>query len=225
MPKQKDLKRLVRARMQKTGESYTAARAQLVKKRAPKAATPKATPAADLAEKAGMSDASVAKATGKNWKQWVAALDAKGAQTLAHGKIAALLHAEFAVPDWWAQMVTVGYERIRGLREKGQRRGGGYDVSKSKTYPVSLAELWPAFEQRERWLGRARPTVRTTHPSKTARWKWEDGTTVAIGFTAKGAAKCQLALQHGRFATRAQADEMRAWWAERLEALGELLGE
>ena len=35
MPKQKDLKRLVRERMAKTGESYTAARAQLITKRNP----------------------------------------------------------------------------------------------------------------------------------------------------------------------------------------------
>jgi hypothetical protein len=32
MPRQKDLKRLVRARMRKTGEAYTAARAQILKK-------------------------------------------------------------------------------------------------------------------------------------------------------------------------------------------------
>ena len=31
MPKKKDLKRLIRTRMQKTGESYTAARSQFVK--------------------------------------------------------------------------------------------------------------------------------------------------------------------------------------------------
>ena len=42
MPRQKDLKRVVRARMQKTGESYTAARLQLVRK--------KEEPKADLAK-------------------------------------------------------------------------------------------------------------------------------------------------------------------------------
>jgi hypothetical protein len=36
MPTQKDLKRLVRARMKKTGESYTAARARLLAKRPPR---------------------------------------------------------------------------------------------------------------------------------------------------------------------------------------------
>lgn len=44
MPKQKDLKRVIRSRMQKTGESYTAARAQLLRKREP---------ATDYAAKAG----------------------------------------------------------------------------------------------------------------------------------------------------------------------------
>jgi hypothetical protein len=34
MPKQKDLKRLARTRMEKTGESYTAARSQLLAKKA-----------------------------------------------------------------------------------------------------------------------------------------------------------------------------------------------
>ena len=37
MPRQKDLKRLVRARMEKTGEAYTTARAQVLRKpRTPK---------------------------------------------------------------------------------------------------------------------------------------------------------------------------------------------
>ena len=53
MPKQKDLKRLVRSRMKKTGESYTAARAQLVRKCEPTRP--------NYAELAGMSDTSVRK--------------------------------------------------------------------------------------------------------------------------------------------------------------------
>ena len=35
MPRNKDLKRLVRARMRKTGEDYTAARARILEKSAP----------------------------------------------------------------------------------------------------------------------------------------------------------------------------------------------
>jgi len=64
----KDLKRLIRARMAKTGESYTAARAVLTERR-------ERAQAADYAATAGMSDAAVAKKTGKDWRGWVDLLD------------------------------------------------------------------------------------------------------------------------------------------------------
>ena len=48
MPIQKDFKRLVRSRMKKTGEAYTAARLQVLKKREP---------IVNYAEAAGMSEA------------------------------------------------------------------------------------------------------------------------------------------------------------------------
>ena len=56
MPRDKDLKRLVRTRMKKTGEAYTAARAQILKKgtRTP-AKSP--TPSARLTPAAGPSRA------------------------------------------------------------------------------------------------------------------------------------------------------------------------
>lgn len=48
MPKNKDLKRLIRARMEKTGESYTAARSHLLSKDLPLPA--------EYAQLAGMRD-------------------------------------------------------------------------------------------------------------------------------------------------------------------------
>jgi len=224
MPKQKDLKRRARARMKKTGESYTAAREQLLRKRkTPAPAAPKSVLAANLAAIAGMSDDAVAAKTGKNWKQWVAALDAAGAASLPHAEIAKRLYDGFDVPGWWAQMITVGYERIRGLREKGQRRGGGYELSKSKTYPVPLAELYAAFQQQKRWLGDASPRVRKASAEKSVRWAWPDGTNVEVYFWRKGEQKSQVQLQQRGLGSRAKADEMRAYWGERLSALGELV--
>lgn len=145
MPTNKDLKRLVRRRMQKTGESYTAARVQLVKSssRPVRPAAP-ANPT-DYAALAGMSDAAVKSATGCTWKAWVEALDYAGAQTWPHREIAEFVQQKFKVPDWWAQTVTVGYERIRGLREIGQRRGGSYEATKSRTFPVPVTRLYAAL--------------------------------------------------------------------------------
>src|SRR5438445_4964172 len=143
MPKQKDLKRVVRSRMEKTGESYTAARLQLVRKKE-----------ADFAKLAGMSDASVKKATGRTWTEWVKMLDQARASEKPHRKIAEYV-SSLGTPDWWSQMVTVGYERIRGLRDRGQRRGGGYEATKSRTYNVPIEKLFDAFaiaRTRRRWL-------------------------------------------------------------------------
>jgi hypothetical protein len=234
MPKQKDLKRLVRARMRKTGESYTTARAHLLARHtdtapavAPAArAVPAPAPEPDFAKLAGMSDAAVAKATGCRWAKWVKALDHHGAATMSHAAIAQLVHEKYHMPGWWSQTVTVGYERIRGLREKGQRRGGGYAVNKSCTFAVPVERLYAAFTatRLKHWLDGAKPTLRTSQPSKSVRMKWEDGTTVAIGFTRKGEAKSQVALGHEGFATKGQAERMRAWWTERFAALGEEVG-
>ncbi len=79
MPKNKDLKRLARTRMRKTGESYTTARAQLLEKRE---RVQQAT-APDYAEIAGMSDDAVRAKTGRTWDEWVRRLDDDGGVDLA----------------------------------------------------------------------------------------------------------------------------------------------
>jgi len=217
MPKQEDLKRRVRARMHKTGESYTSARVHVTAKKGP--------PAAQFAEIAGMSDEAVANKTGKNWKQWVTILDKAQATSLSHKSIAAWLHEKQGVPSWWAQTITVAYERIRGLRDKGQRRGGGYDVNKSKTLPVPVSELYAAFgaRKREKWLGEVGLKVKTSTVGKSMRITWEDGSPLDVYFWEKGPAKSQVQLQHREHATKAAADERRAFWTERLAALTALL--
>jgi hypothetical protein len=215
MPKNKDLKRLVRERMRKTGESYTAARSKLLRE--------KPAPGRDLAAIAGMSDAAVKAKTGRTWREWIEGLDALDAHALSHRDIARRLHGEFGLPGWWAQMVTVGYERVRGLREKGQRRGGGYEVSKSRTYPVPVGDLFAAFGETRRWLTDAKLTPRGARPVRSMRFSAAGGTRLEVSFRPKGEGKSQVQIQQGRFPTRAEADAARARWATRLDALGELL--
>jgi hypothetical protein len=130
MPIQKDLKRLVRSRMKKTGEAYTAARLQVLRKREPPVS---------YADVAGMSDAVVNKKTGRAWAEWVRVDEARAVE-MPHREIAQFV-SSLGTPSWWTQMVTVGYERIRGLREKGQRRGGLYEAGKSRTFNVPIETL------------------------------------------------------------------------------------
>src|SRR5262245_30841594 len=227
MPVKKDLKRLVRARMRKTGESYTAARLRVLEKKrdrlAPRAKAPAAPlPKGDLGALAGMKDAAVAKKTGRTWKEWVSVLDRAGAAAWPHGRIAEHLHA-LGVGDWWSQMVTVGYERIRGLRERGQRRDGTFELTKSKTYPVPVAELWKAFMRCKEWLDGEKLRMSKATKHKTMRMKWSDGTPVEAYFIEKSAAKSQLALSHRKLTSRADVARLRTYWAERLVKIGELL--
>jgi hypothetical protein len=217
MPKQKDFKRVVRTRMQKTGESYTTARLHLVTK---KQATPEPVP--DYAALARLSDESVKSATGCDWSKWVFVLDKAGGKEMSHPELVAHVREKYKTPSWWTQMVAVGYERIRGLRAHGQMRSGDWSVSKSKTVNVPLAKLYAAFSnarQRAKWLGGVKVTVRGSTPNKSIRFRMEDSSPIDVTFLAKSEAMSQVALEHRKLATKAEADRVRTFWTERLNAL------
>jgi uncharacterized protein YndB with AHSA1/START domain len=249
MTRQKDLKKLTRARMEKTGESYTTARAQLVAKRptgtpslqvlpppapaaAPLATTRKAravssTPPPDYAALAGMSDAVIRAKTGCGWQEWVEALDYRGASEWSHRAIAECVGGELGVPAWWSQAVTVGYERIKGLRAIGQQRSGEWEANRSRTFPVPIAELFRACSDgraRRKWLAESGVVVRKSVPERSLRLTWSDGGSVELWFTAKGPNKSAVAIQHRRLPSQAAADERKAYWGERLDALADHLG-
>jgi uncharacterized protein YndB with AHSA1/START domain len=226
MPTNKDFKRLVRGRMQKTGESYTAARAILLQTRP---TVPPRTPTSqpvDFAKLAGMSDATIKAKTGCTWERWVWALDRVGAHEWPHRDIAEHVHTKYKIPGWWSQSVTVGYERIKGLRVIGQRRDGGFEAAKSKTFPVPVGRLYRAWKNartRARWLPGVSLTIRTAIPDRSMRITWPDRTTVALWFSPKGAAKSQVAVQHLKLPAKEAATRMKEYWAGRLEALADLL--
>jgi hypothetical protein len=201
--------------MKKTGEAYTAARAQLLKKNGP---------TSNYAEVAGMSDASVSKRTGRTWAQWVGVLDRAGAARKPHREIARYV-SSLGAPSWWSQMVTVGYERIRGLRDRGQRRGGGYQASKSRTFNVPVEKLFKAFTNpriRRRWLP-VKFAVRSAAPRKRMRVTWHDGTVAVFEFRSKGSAKSAVAVGHQKLPDKAAADAIKKAWGDYFDRLGKLL--
>ena len=220
MTSNKDFKRLVRARMKKTGEAYTTARSKLLKK-------PKKKSAVDYAVLAGMSDSVIREKTGCNWERWVRALDSHGADKMPHGEIAALVKKSYKVGDWWSQTVTVGYERIKGLRAKGQRRDGNYEASKSRTFDVpvkTLFEAWADAHTRRRWLNGAVVRIRTATSPKSMRLDWNDSI-VAVGFLPKGSSRSSVSIQHTKLPDRETASELKQYWSARFDALGDVLAQ
>lgn len=231
MPANKDFKRLVRGRMQKTGEAYTTARAHLLGTRSPaRARSPQSAASipesADYAVLGGKSDAILKEKTGCTWERWVKALDRVNAATWPHPKIAKYVQEKYRIPGWWAQTVTVGYERIKGLREVGQRRDGSFEASKSRTFPVPLSRLYRAFNHaptRARWLPDVDLAVRTAVRDKSMRITWPDHTTVDAWFLDKGERKSQVALAHAKLPDRSAVNRMKQYWAQRLDVLRDLL--
>jgi uncharacterized protein YndB with AHSA1/START domain len=237
MTTQKDFKRLVRGRMQKTGESYTAARATLLaqsaKRKVPSVDSNGAGPVAttalptDFAGLAGMTDEAIKKNTGCTWEKWVWALDQVNAHNWPHGEIARYVKEKYKVRDWWTQAVTVGYERIRGLRARGQRRSGSWEASKSRTINVAAGTVFKAFKQpklRSKWLPGSKAVVRSSVPNKTIRLTWDDGSSVEVYVVAKGRSKTQVAIQHTKLTSRQAVDQMKAFWADHLETLANSFG-
>ena len=217
MTRQKSFKRLVRARMEKTGESYTAARAALLA-----AEEPKATEGPALS----MSDEAIRRRTGRGWEEWFDLLDKWGAAERQHKEVARWVAEEHRIDGWGAQAVTVTYERARGLRAVGEGPDG-FTITASKTVAVPVGRLYEAFVDeslRERWLPQAELSKRTASEPKSVRFDWGDGKTrVNVSFTAKGESKSVAALEHARLADAAEAERMKAYWRGRVAALKALL--
>ena len=169
----------------------------------------------------GISSAAVKKATGKTWRDWLTLLDKAGAAKLPHKDIVSRLQRAHRLADWWGQMVAVGYEQARGLRVKHQKPDG-FEISVAKTIaaPVCRAfATWRENSLREQWLPRTPLTVRKATPHKSIRILWPDNTLLSVNFWPKGSLKCQVVPQHAKLPTAETAEKMKAYWAEKLEAL------
>ena len=92
-----------------------------------------------------LSDDAVKERTGKIWADWFKILDKAGAKKWPHKEIAAYLLEKHKVGGWWSQMVAVGYEHERGLREKFQKCDGEFSASSSRTLAVPVAKLYTAW--------------------------------------------------------------------------------
>ena len=212
MTTQKTFKRRVRTRMATTGESYTAARRQLIAAGdAPDPGTP--------TYQAVVSDDRLLEATGKRHEEWFALLDAWGATERTHTEIARHVNGELGVDGWWAQSITVGYERARGMRAVGQMKDG-WTINASKTVAVDVDSLFDAVaDERSRaaWLPDAELGLRTATKPRSARYDWEDGATrVVVSFEAKGPQKATVHVAHERLPDADTAEEMKAYWRRAL---------
>lgn len=175
---------------------------------------------------AGVGSDAVARATGKAWDQWLAALDKAGAAAMPHKAIASMLAGRFGVPPWWSQMVAVGYEQARGLREAHQK-SDGYAASASRTVQAGLDRLYGAWADpklRALWLGEAPVTVRRSTDGKSMRITWGAGESrVDVNFHPAGAGRSRVQVEHGKLGDAEDVRDKKAFWAAALDRLRTML--
>jgi hypothetical protein len=250
MTRARALKKIIRARIAKTGERYTTARRQVLKQLpvAPRVSVPERAPApaspsgATTTTKGGLSDAKSREKTGHGLDHWFAVLDVFGAVAKGHTAAARHLYEAHSIDGWYAQGITVAYERARGVRAVNQRCDGEYEVSVSKVVPAATRRIVKAFVdagERRSWIDGADDgliaalasafTSRTSKgfvvkPNGQAhvRFKWDD-TTVLLQLWPKPNGKVSVQVTNSKLPAAAAVEERRAKWRTALGALATFL--
>lgn len=138
MTQGKKLKRRIRERAARTGESYAAARRHVLnevddareERSREGAAEARRQPATGA-----VTEVRCIEVTGHGFDHWIAVLDRFGAAKQGHAASARHLQHDHGLSAWYAQSLTVVYERARGLRVCNEG-SGGFQVSVSRVLPA-----------------------------------------------------------------------------------------
>jgi hypothetical protein len=204
-----------------------AKRKAAVKKTAVRKTAKKKPAAKKKASKTGggaMSDAAIKAKTGRTWSQWFTLLDKAGAAKMTHTAIAKLVATRHKIPGWWAQAVTVGYERARGLRKVNETLAGfRTGVSRTVDAGVDAAfDAWDNAKARAAFL-KDKIDFSTRNPGKNLRFTWKVGR-VEVRFVVKGPKKTQVTVDHTGLKSEADVGKFKAQWTEAMDKLGDKLG-
>jgi hypothetical protein len=245
MTRARALKQVIRARAAKTGERYTTARRHILRElNQPAPPAPPALPALTArpaSTKGGMSDATALKKTGHALDHWFRVLDRFDAVTKGHTAAATHLYEAHQVDGWYAQGITVAYERARGVRAMNQRCDGAFEVSVSKVIaatPKQLIKLMSDAAQRKRWSGSAdaglvkvlaagikdpKSKGFVIRPDGQARFRYKwDGMIVQFNMYPKGPGKTSFVVSQQKLAGADAVEEYRAKWKAALASMAAL---
>ena len=181
-------------------------------------------------------------ATGKTLDQWFAELDKVDGLKLGRRAINNQLY-EQKVDPWWCATIAVEYEKHHDVRKKDGLYEG-YFVCATKTIaapPADVFQAWSSDKELSSWFGGGtkaqvkdggafqnkdgdKGSFLRVRQNKDIRMTFENSglsapTQVDVQFQDKGKGKTGLLVNHTRIQTRAEADGLRAAWAEALEKL------
>jgi hypothetical protein len=211
----------IRQRMERSGQRYADLRPFVLAESAPSREGTGGTASPDY------SNDTIRAKTGHGWDEWVALIDAGPGRLAGHAAIAAWVAEEHGVGDWWAQGVTVGYERLTGLRLPGQMPDGTFSVSRSKTLGlewVQLRELLDNPRGRTALLPAMTSTERSKPGAKAPRFSLSDPDTGeplgVLQFRGEPTKTgCRLVLTHEKLPGPDIAEAWKRFWSAWLEDL------
>jgi hypothetical protein len=215
MTKQESFKRRIRARMATTGERYTAARLALLSE---SGATGSVRTWVAPPE---MSDAAVRNATGHGWDHWCDTIESWPGHQEGHTAIARHLEATTDLDGWWSQSVTVGYERITGLRLPYQRADGTFTAGRSRTITADAGALRSMLiddDHRSDLFPGWTTALRSKPGAKAIRVEIGPGV-ATIGITDVGGGRVKVTVGHDRLPHYDLVEEWKFFWGDWLEAL------
>ena len=172
------------------------------------------------------SDEAVKAKTGMVWSEWFAILDKAGAKYWPHKEIATYLYKKRNLAPWWAQMVSVGYEHERGIRQKFQKCDGQFSASGSRTIAASMAKafaVWTHDKARKSWLPDGKLEITSATPGKYVRGKWNGESRLSVGFYSKGPSKTQVTVDHEKLVDSKECEMMKSYWFAALNRLQGML--
>lgn len=168
----------------------------------------------------------VKKSTGKEWDEWFSLLKVEEAEKLPHSEIAALLNSKHNVPGWWAQTITVEFERLIGRRKVGQAGDGTFQTTTTKTMKGDLDQVFNI------WLNQARKTDRFNNQlieegpiiSKSEKWRYwrvilKNGLRIVASVGYKTADKSILSLTTGKLPDQDSIKDWKNYWSNYLKGI------
>ena len=203
--------------MATTGERYAEARRVLLTHTAPTRAT------RQWVAEPEMSDEAIRAGTGKGWDEWCDLIDQFPGRTEGHTAIAEHIRNEHGVGDWWCQGVTVGYERITGLRLPYQMADGTFTANKSRTVTIDAENLRRLLldDDERAHLFPGVPTELNSRPTAKA-------IRVAIGpgiamfsLEDRGGGRSKVTVAHTGLPAYDDVEEWKFYWADWLDAIDE----
>ncbi|HEY3428576.1 MAG TPA: hypothetical protein VGK83_07930 [Acidimicrobiia bacterium] len=216
MTKQESFKDRIRTRMEKTGERYNAARRVLLEQSASKR-----TSSRNWVAEPEHTEETIKANTGRGWEEWRKVLDAWSADTKGHTAIAAHLREKHGVDGWWSQAVTLGYERIKGLRLKYQGTDGTFTANKSKTVRADaklLRRMLVSEKDRKDLFPDFETELRSRADANTLRIGIGNGAAlIYIEPLADGRAK--VTISHEKLSSTEDVELWKKYWSEWLTAL------